>query len=330
MLALKNADQPFPLHADVQIGDTRVALVGTLIDPTDLDALDVRLWLSGASLAQLYDIFGLTLPESPPYVTEGHLVGRFTAHDKKLRYENFTARVGDSDLSGDFVYETRQPRPLLSGKIDSQSLQFRDLAPLIGASPGARKGADDVSKAVDKVLPVEPFRPERWQAMDADVVFTGDHVFRDSELPIHKVDTRIVMENGVLSLKPLRFNFAYGNVDSTLRLDGRSAPIKATFDLSASGVQLKHVFPWAEPLQLKLGTANGTVNLTASGDSVGALLARPNGEVKALLDSGSISKALIETAGLNLAEYPHHQIVRRQAGANQLRRGGFDCQQGHL
>ena len=300
MLALKNTDQPFPLHADVQIGDTRVALIGTLIDPTDLDALDVRLWLSGASFAQLYEIFGLTLPESPPYVTEGHLVGRFTAHDKKLRYENFTARVGDSDLSGDFVYETRQPRPLLSGKIDSQSLQFRDLAPLIGASPGARKGADDVSKSVDKVLPVEPFRPERWQAMDADIVFTGDYVFRDSELPIHKVDTRIVMENGVLSLEPLRFNFAYGNVESSLRLDGRSAPIKATFDLSASGVQLKHVFPWAEPLQLKLGTANGTVNLTAIGDSVGALLGAANGEVKALLDSGSISKALIETAGLNL------------------------------
>ena len=129
---------------------------GTLIEPTDLDALDVRLWLSGVSLAQLYEIFGLTLPESPPYVTEGHLIGRFTAHDKKLRYENFTARVGDSDLSGDFVYETKQPRPLLSGKIDSQSLQFRDLAPLIGASPGARKGADNVSKPADKVLPVEP------------------------------------------------------------------------------------------------------------------------------------------------------------------------------
>jgi uncharacterized protein involved in outer membrane biogenesis len=300
MLALKNTDQPFPLHADVRIGDTRVAFVGTLIDPADLDALDVRLWLSGVSLAQLYEIFGLTLPESPPYVTEGHLVGRFTAHDKKLRYENFTARVGDSDLSGDFVYETRQPRPLLSGKIDSQSLQFRDLAPLIGATPGARKGADNVAKPADKVLPVEPFRPERWQAMDANVVFTGDHVFRDAELPIHKVDTRIVMENGVLSLKPLRFRFAYGDIDSSLRLDGRSAPIKATFDLSARDVQLKHVFPWAEPLQLKLGTANGTANLTASGDSVGALLGAADGEVKALLDSGSISKGLVETAGLNL------------------------------
>jgi uncharacterized protein involved in outer membrane biogenesis len=57
-------------------------------------------------------------------------------------------------------------------------------------------------------LPVVPFRPERWQAMDADVRFTGDHVFRDSELPIHKVDTRIVMDNAVMLLEPLKFRYA--------------------------------------------------------------------------------------------------------------------------
>ena len=67
VLALKHADRPFPLHADVRIGDTRIALIGTLTDPSDLDALDLRLWLSGKSLAQLYDVLHITMPESPPY-----------------------------------------------------------------------------------------------------------------------------------------------------------------------------------------------------------------------------------------------------------------------
>ncbi|MDR3389522.1 MAG: AsmA family protein [Rudaea sp.] len=64
VFALRNTDQPFPMHADVRIGDTRIAFIGTLTDPADLDALDLRLWLSGGSLAQLYDILQLTLPES--------------------------------------------------------------------------------------------------------------------------------------------------------------------------------------------------------------------------------------------------------------------------
>ena len=294
VLALKHVDQPFPVHADVRIGDTRIAFVGTLTDPADLDALDLRLWLSGKSLAQLYDILQLTLPESPPYATEGHLVGQFTPHAKNLRYEKFVARVGESDLDGDLTYATKQPRPLLSGKVESQLLQFRDLAPMIGIRPVAR---DD---AAARVLPAAPFRPDRWQAMDADVQFTGDRVFRDSELPIHKMDTRIVMDNAVLSLKPLRFRFAYGDVDASLQLDGRSAPIKGKFDLAARGVQLKRVFKSAEAMNLDLGLARGTASLTASGDSVGALLGAANGEVRAMLDDGTISKALIETVGLNI------------------------------
>ena len=292
VLALKNSSQPFPLHADMRIGDTRIAFVGTLSDPTDLDGLDLRLWLAGKSLAHLYDILRVTMPESPPYATEGHLIGRFTPHAKRLRYEDFSARIGESDLIGDLNYETKQPRPLLSGTVESERLQFRDLAPIIGAQSSADPSG--------KVLPVEPFHPERWRAMDADVKFTGDHVFRDAELPIHKVDTRIVMDNAVLSLKPLRFRFAYGDVDSTLRFDGRSSPVKGSFDLTAHDVQLKHVFKSAETTDLDLGTARGTANLTASGESVGALLGTANGELKAALDNGTVSKAFVETAGLNL------------------------------
>ena len=313
VLALKDANRPFPLHADVRIGDTRIALIGTLTDPADLDALDLRLWLSGKSLGQLYDILQLTLPESPPYVTQGHLIGRFTAHAKKLRYENFTARVGTSDLNGDLAYETKVPRSLLSGKVESQHLQFGDLAPMIGVRPVA--DGEGALKPAGKVLPVAPFRPQRWQGMDADVQFTGDRVFGDAELPIHKVDTRIVMDNGVLSLMPLRFQYALGQVDASLQLDGRSAPIKGKFDLSARGVQLKRVFKFAEAMKLDLGLARGTVNLAASGDSVGALLGAANGEVKAMLENGTISKALIETAGLNIPNI----IITKLVGDKQVK-----------
>ncbi len=292
-LALKHADRPFPLHADVSIGDTRIAFVGTLLDPTDLDALDLRLWLSGKNLSDLYDILKVAMPNSPAYATEGHLIGRFARDHRKLRYENFRARVGSSDLRGDLLYETKSPRPLLSGKVQSDLLQFRDLAPLIGADSG--------DTPPGKVLPERPFRPQRWQGMDADVEFTGDRVFRDSELPIHKVDTRIVMDNALLTLDPLRFKFAYGDVESSLRFDGRAAPVKGSFKLSARGMQLAHLIPKSASTQMTLGRANGEAMLEASGNSVAALLGASSGELKFVLDDGgTLSKALIETMGLNL------------------------------
>jgi uncharacterized protein involved in outer membrane biogenesis len=166
-------------------------------------------------------------------------------------------------------------------------------------------------------LPVVPFRPERWQAMDADVRFTGDHVFRDSELPIHKVDTRIVMDNAILLLEPLKFRYAHGDVDATLRMDGRSAPIKATLALTARDMQLNNLFPTA-PGQVTLGRADGEVKLTATGDSVAALLGAASGGMKLRLGGGTMSKGLLETLGLNLPNI----VVTKLFGDKQVK---IDC-----
>ncbi len=65
LLALQDATQPFPLQADVRIADTHVVLAGTLTDPRNLGALDLRLRLSGASLGNLYPLTGVTLPDTP-------------------------------------------------------------------------------------------------------------------------------------------------------------------------------------------------------------------------------------------------------------------------
>src|SRR5262249_7471631 len=70
VFSLRSPDRPFPVLADTKIGDTRIAFVGTLTDPTDVNALDLRLWLAGSNLSKLYDIAALPLPNSPPYAME--------------------------------------------------------------------------------------------------------------------------------------------------------------------------------------------------------------------------------------------------------------------
>jgi len=51
---------------------------------------------------------------------------------------------------------------------------------------------------------------------------------------------------------------------------------------------------------MSLRKSAGALKLAASGDSIGALLGAASGELKIVLDGGTISKALIEKAGLNL------------------------------
>lgn len=302
VLALQEAHQPFPVQANMQIGDSHIALVGTLTDPVHLAALDVRLWFSGTSMAKLYPITGVTLPDTPPYATEGHLKAELHRSGSHFSYQNFRGRVGGSDIGGSLDFSAAAPRPKLSGTLKSQLLQFADLAPLIGADSKAEQvqRGDTTAQPSDKVLPVEPFRTERWKAMDADVTFSGARIVREKQLPIDTLSTHLVMDNGVLQLEPLTFGLAGGTVNSSIRLDGSRQPMQGALKLNARHLKLKQLFPTFEAMNTSFGEINGDAALTTHGNSVSALLGTASGEVKLLMNDGAISKTLLETAGLNI------------------------------
>ncbi|MFJ1213445.1 AsmA family protein [Burkholderia pyrrocinia] len=310
VLAIQDASRPFPLQADVKAGDTRLALVGTLTDPMHLAAIDLRLWLQGTSMSHLYQLTGITLPDTPPYATEGRLIGNFKRRASTFRYENFNGRVGGSDLGGTLVYEQREPRPKLSGELVSNLLQFSDLAPVIGADTAASKAkrGDTTRQPPGRVLPVETFRTDRWREIDADVKFTGRKLIKSSNLPITNLYTHIVMQDGVLSLEPLQFGVAGGTLATTAHLDGSGAPLKGRFTVAARHLKLKQLFPTQKVMQSALGEINGDASLSATGNSPAALAATSTGEVKALVTDGRISRLLMEAAGLNVANVVYEKL----------------------
>ncbi|WP_322030035.1 AsmA family protein [Paraburkholderia sp. J76] len=310
VLALQDSKRPFPIQADVRAGDLHIALVGTITDPMHLAAVDLRLWLQGQSLAHLYNLTGVTLPETPPYATEGHFVGNFRRGASVFRYENFTGRVGGSDLNGTVVYQQRSPRPLLTGQLVSNLLQFSDLAPVIGADSKASKAkrGDTVKQPADRVIPVEPFRTDRWSAIDADVKFTGRRIIKQGSLPVQDLYTHVILTNGVLVLDPLQFGVAGGTLGTRVSLDGSGTPLKARGTLEARHLKLKQLFPNFKTMQSALGEINGDASLTATGNSPAALAATSNGEAKLLVTQGEISRLLMEAAGLNVANVVYEKL----------------------
>ena len=317
LLALQDARLPFPVQADVRAGTTRVQVAGTLTDPKNLGALDLRLRLSGASLGNLYPLTGVTLPDTPAYSTDGRLVAQLQDADGPLfRYEKFNGRIGDSDIHGDLTFVARKPRPKLSGTLVSNQLRFADLAPLIGADSNAEKqqrGAPSVQPG-NKVLPVEAFRTERWRDMDADVSFTGKRIVHSEQLPFTDLFTHVVLNDGKLSLEPLRFGVAGGRLDSTLRLDGSATPLRAQAQLRARNFRLRQLFPNVEVMQSSLGALNGDAALSGTGNSVATLLGSANGHLKLLINDGRVSRNLMEIAGLNVGNY----LVGRLFGDNEV------------
>ncbi|MDO8207960.1 MAG: AsmA family protein [Gallionella sp.] len=306
VLSLQQQTVPYPIMARLHIGQTVIAVEGVLTKPSDLAALDMHLNVSGVSMGRLYALSGIYLPETPPFATEGHLIGTLGPHGSRWIYDNFSGKVGASDIGGRITYQSRQPRPLLSGTVVSHVLHLSDLAPLIGAdskSSQARRGAATIQPA-NKVLPIEPFRTERWTSIDADVKFSAHKIIRDKALPIKELMTNVHLQDGVLSLLPLNFDIAGGNLSSNMTLDGNGKSgknaIKATMKVTARHLQLKQLFPTLQPLQASLGEINGDASLSAVGNSIASLLGTSNGEIKMLINQGTVSKLLLEEMGLNI------------------------------
>ncbi len=321
VLALQRHTAPYPLMATLRAGQTVIALEGTITKPTDLVALDMRLQLSGVSMARLYPLTGIVLPETPPFATAGHLIGALSPHGGRWTYETFSGKVGSSDIGGNLEYQSTQARALLSGTVVSHLLRLSDLAPLIGAdsnSSKAQRGAETL-QPTDKVLPVEPFKTERWTSIDADIRFSAESIVGSKDLPIKKLTTNVHLKDGVLSLLPISLDLAGGSLNANITLDARGNagkdPIKAEMKVTARHLRLKALLPDWQPLQGSIGEINGDAALSAAGNSIASLLGAANGEIKTLVNQGAVSKLLLEEMGLNIGNV----ILSRLFGDRQVK-----------
>ncbi|MBY4890465.1 AsmA family protein [Pantoea sp. DY-15] len=313
MLSLRSKTTPFPLQVDVRNGTTRVRIDGTLQDPLNLGGLDVRLRFAGDTLANLYGLTGVLLPDTPPYETDGHLIARFNeAKGPLFRYEKFNGHIGDSDIHGSLTYRQGKPRPTLTGELTSNQLRMEDLGPLIGVNSG--KGSEKTQQAkaqrgeassqpADRVLPHDKFDTKSWDVMDADVKFSGKRIEHSSKLPLSDLYTHLQLKNGDLLLDPLRFGMAGGSINSTIHLEGNRSPMRGRADLHARKLRLRQLFPDVTAMQNSLGQLNGDASLSGTGNSVADLLGTSNGELKLLMNDGLISRSLMEIAGLNVGNY---------------------------
>ena len=306
VLALRDELTPYPLSIALRIGPTALKADGSITSLLKFSALDMRLALSGDSLAQLYPLLGIAFPETRAYATRGHLLHSGTV----WRYEDFSGRIGTSDIAGQLAVDTGGKRPALKAELLSKVLDLADLGPVIGARPGsvdaARQAApvalSKVTPNAARVLPEIPFSTERWDSVDAEVTLKATRISRAEELPLADFSTHLSLRDSVLTLDPLDFGGAGGHLRGTIALDGRTDPIAARVQLRARKIQLAQLFPTYALGHSSIGQINGEFDLAGRGNSVRSMLASSNGKVGLVVTRGEISRLMMERAGLHLWE----------------------------
>lgn len=290
----------YPLRFKAKAGTVEAEVEGILSNPAALSGMDLKVMLKAESMADLYDLTGLVLPNTPPFRTRGRLVGSLEPDNAVWEYRDFDGTVGDSDLHGSLTYTSAKPRPRLKGTMTSKKLRLADLGPVLGAPTGEGKAEKGTSKRPGKVLPDVAFATDRWNAMDLDLTFSGQQIVRDESLPIENLRVHAVLDNALLTLSPLQFGVAQGKIDSTVVLDSRTKPLKAQLRGSVEGLRLSGLFPKVELMEKSFGRLDGAVALNGSGQSVASMLGSASGETRLYIRDGRFSKQMLDLAALNV------------------------------
>ncbi len=310
VLALRDESTPYPLKIDATIGATGVRADGTITSLLKFSAIDMRVALRGGNLEDLFPLIGIVLPATPPYSAEGHLI-----HNAQTwRYEKFSGRIGVSDIAGTLQVDTGGARPFMHGELVSKLLDLDDLGPLIGARPGSvEKAAKEPAPQADRpaatatakarVLPDVPFKTDRWDTVDADVKLSAKTIRRAKELPLENLVTHLKLRDSVLTLDPLNFGVAGGDLVAAIVLDGQKDPIRARAKVQAKKLHLNKLFPTVDLSKTSVGQIDGTFELAGRGNSVAHMLATADGKVGLVIAGGEISNQMMEIVGLDLWEW---------------------------
>jgi uncharacterized protein involved in outer membrane biogenesis len=304
LLALENQDKPYVLTVSARAGSTSGRFEGTIV-PARIDNVDGSLTLQGRDLSQLYPIIPVPFPWTPPYRVSGRL--KHGGH--VWTFNEFTGKVGESDVAGNFALDRSKEIPRVEADVVSQLLNYRDLGGLVGLPPGdappsARTAAQNKEVAKRelsaRVLPTRPYDLEQLRAVDAKLRFKGKR-FMASNLPLDDMKMTIDLQGGVLKFDPLDFGVAGGHVVSTLALDAREKIIKTRADVTARNVELKQILPDIKPPKGSAGKVGGRARFTATGNSVADMLGSSNGEVALISAGGDASELAIVLTNLDLA-----------------------------
>lgn len=306
LVSLMDKSLPYPVKGTAQIGTTKAAFDGTITGLETLVAMDMKLELQGDDLSALYPIVGIVIFPSPPY----HIAGRLLHQKTEWNFKEFVGEVGKSDLGGDVLFDTAGKRPMLRADVVSKVLDLEDLSGVMGARRGPKPEDSPAEKQEkkasieaqrDRMLPDQEFKVDRLRAMDADVKFTGQSI-RNKDLPVEHLEAHLKIDNGLLTMEPVNFAVAGGNVVTNVKVDARKETPVADTRVEFRKLQLSRLFPKVEITKSSKGVIGGVTQLKGEGKSVGALLASSDGRVGLIMSGGEMSEMVLAGVDLDVGE----------------------------
>ncbi|MBW6524300.1 AsmA family protein [Sphingomonas sp. RHCKR47] len=292
------------LIATMRAAGNTVDVSGTLPSLADIENVPLSVSARGRDLSTLLAVIDVAIPHTRTYRLRAGLV----KSGNEYRFTRITGVAGATDLAGRLTI-TNGARLHLDSQLTTRSLDIVDAAPFIGFNPdtvaekGVTAAAAETGAAPARLLPDAALPVETMRRFDADLKWRLAGV-RSRRVPISDVDVTLDLTNGKLTLSPLTFAMARGNVAADAVFDTRARPSDVRYDIRLAPTPLGRLLAgWGVAEAGTSGTVRGRIQLAGRGDTIHDSLSTARGRIAFVLPAGTLWTRNAELAELDIGTF---------------------------
>jgi uncharacterized protein involved in outer membrane biogenesis len=265
-------NDPFVLDLNFKSNDIQAKVDGEITKPIDLQGLNVDLSLKAETLSSFSWLAKINLPKTGHFT----LNARLSDQETGFGIEKFAVELGKASLSGSIEIITTKSQPKILAKLIASNFDTTDFKP----------SSQDESDSIffDKPLPLS-FLKEA----DADVSLSAKDITIFT-VPAHNLSLKVLLNNGLLAIKPITAEIADGSFMADLSINAASQPAQVAADFHADQIDLgKLLKSLSGKAHLEGGKTDIDINISGQGNSTRALASSLNGYVYANTGEGLIN-----------------------------------------
>jgi uncharacterized protein involved in outer membrane biogenesis len=260
-------------------------LKGTIEDLLAQQGVKLGFSVKGKNLANLKKMGGPALPFQGPFDFSGQFVD---PAPKIYKITSLKVVIGANDSSGSMELNLANQRPKVTVAMSSQKIDLRPLLVKAEKKETTKGPPAKSDKTKDKVFSSKPWSLDGLKRVDVDMKLSGKQVLVP-HLALDDITADILLNNGNLTVEPIKFMIGGGSVNGRFNLRSQDKPSSLKMELKIDQIDLGPMLDKLGYQRTLGGTLNADIMLAGSGNSLADLMADLNGRIYVAMKDGQVA-----------------------------------------
>jgi AsmA family protein len=275
----------------------KLKFTGAIKDLSNQRGIEIDFEILGKESAKLGQLTGKSLPLRGPFRFSGHAVD---SAKMAFKISDLEVALGETDLRGALEVILTGKKPMISGSVSSQKLDLRPLLPKGGSKTSDLGKPPAIKAKSDKVFSSAPVPLDVLGYVDATLQILT-HQLMTPNLVLNDLTVNLALQDGALSMKPLKAKIGGGTVDANIDLSAKGKAQGLHAVVKIKGLNLGRLAKDLELTDKLDGALDLDMDIRGAGRSLAELMAGLNGKTVLVMGHGRFDNKYLQVLGADLS-----------------------------